>query len=583
MPRRKSSDITKAKADYDEDEDIANEIPLRRMEQQSASASTSRYVPVTPQRQSRASTTTTPQGPVRYRVTPGKRRAMQKSSSADDDNGQGGREEMQTETIGVQRRSSQDTLPRPPSFAESQLQTIIRRQRKRRIVSPQLERIEAGQVHFAGYGGAGVAPSEMASSGDGMPTIAGPYVKVGRNRSGPARAGPLNSYEFAGWGSMSMLEISEQEVGTARRQIAERPSTGSGAALLGQFRAMAIAGNAVTGSIFYALPSVFAVSGVFAPVCLLLAALLMTPTLLVIHSLASSLPGTNAYSYMLNLGGRPLALVAGAVTILDAVSTGAVSSTTAASYVSVEAQQVPAPVWAVIFLATLTAICLLGLRESSSVALGMFTLHIAAIIALMVAAIVTWVKEGPGILAANWHDAMQVATSAAHLGGKGVARSLFDGTVLAFVGLTGFETTVAYASSVKRRSFPLALRNIWLVVALLEAPMALLVLALLPFDSILSANNVLASLASAAAGRGLQVFIIIDAAIVLCGGIITGAISCCAVLMSMSDDGTLPRRLGWLLDKTQAPAFCLGSYLCLCLLVCATSRFSQLMLSSICE
>lgn len=483
------------------------------------------------------------------------------------------------------------TSLRPPSFAESQFQTIIRRQRKRRVASPALERLETGQVRSKRSETAprlnGTSTSRQqedechANLGESSYDHKGALLKVGSNRGDPTRAGPLNSYRFAGWGTMSMLEITSEHFDQARQRVAgRRPRT-----LLGQWKAAAIAGNAVTGSIFYALPSVFAASGVWAPVALLLAALLMTPVLIVVDSLASGLSGSNAgsYSYLINVTGRTLALVAGAVTILDAISTGAVSASTAASYVAAETPSISGTVYTILFLVGLTAVCLLGLRDSSTIALSMFTLHVSSIIALGIAACVGWGRSGSSILIENWNNALYSADSAAHLGGKGIARAIFDGTVVAFVGLTGFETTVAYAGAVKPGAFRKALRNIWVIVALLEAPIALLVLAQLPFTEVLSANNVLALLAAVSGGRGLELFVIIDAAIVLCGGILTGAISCSGVLMAMSDDGTLPSVLAWIIPKTGAPAWCLAVYLGLCVLMCATASFSQLTVSSICK
>ncbi|KAG6833271.1 hypothetical protein H0H87_009446 [Tephrocybe sp. NHM501043] len=67
-----------------------------------------------------------------------------------------------------------------------------------------------------------------------------------------------NEFEFAGWGSMTRLNLSEDDrkAGETRLQEIRRQS------VLGQFTASALAGNAVLGSVFYALPAVVAVSTV---------------------------------------------------------------------------------------------------------------------------------------------------------------------------------------------------------------------------------------------------------------------------------------------------------------------------------
>ncbi|PWN22664.1 hypothetical protein BCV69DRAFT_93664 [Microstroma glucosiphilum] len=494
----------------------------------------------------------------------------------------------------------QHRLPRPPSFAESQFQTIIRRQRKRRILSAAhegREDVSGGALPTKGDAGAstGIKPDvfgrpssssrvdadnrfEQTDMEDSYGSSSGLHLKVGRNRSGPNRAGPLNSYEFAGWGEMSMLEVTPGEMAAARRRVEDRVVKPS--SLLGQFRATAIAGNAVTGSIFYALPSIFAVAGIWTPVCLVLAALLIIPVLVIMHGLASALKSANAgsYSYLINVSSRMIALIGGSITILDAISTGAVSSATAASYVSEEAPRLSMPIFTILFLLILTAICLLGMKDSSTIALSMFTLHTLSIAALIVAGVVSWTRTGNAVIRENWSIA---AGGAELLGGKSTARALFDGTVVAFVGLTGFETTVAYAGDLKPGAFFLALRNIWVTVTLLSAPSALLILATIPFPQILGANNVLALLASSAGGRALQLVIVIDASVVLCGGVLTGAISCTGVLLAMAKDGTLPGKLGWAIKRTGAPLWCLTTYLLLCVAMVATASFSQITVASI--
>lgn len=487
---------------------------------------------------------------------------------------------------------------RPPSFAESQFHTIIRRQRKRGEFTPLQERMEMGLLGSTSGVQASVVDQEprrqtTTRRNDSTRSESdmqnhdldhkGSFLNIDRNRSEPSRPAPFNSYPFAGWGSMSMLQISSSELDEAQKAVSAAVVKES--SLLGQFRAAAIAGNAVTGSIFYALPSVFAVGGVWAPLCFALAALLILPVIAVINMLTSSLKSANAgaYSYFVNVAGRTLALTAGAITLLDAVSAGAVSCTTAATYVSAEAPKVSMQGFSIVFAVVLTAICLSGLKDSASLALTMLSLHNITILVLLIAGAVSWARVGNDVLKTNWREAVSIPGAAANLDGKSIARSIFDGTVVAFVGLTGFEMAVSYAGSVRPGAFPKALRNVWVLVALLEAPTALLVTAILPFDQIIQANNILASTAFGIAGRGLQLFVVTDASIVLCGGILTGALSSTGTLLTLARDGTLPPQLAWCIQKTGAPALCFGTFLVLCIAMCGTSGFSQLTVSSVCE
>jgi hypothetical protein len=92
-----------------------------------------------------------------------------------------------------------------------------------------------------------------------------------RQRSRPPEGGGLkldaspsrflnltNDFEFAGWGSSTHLQLGREEctIGEDKLQCIRQQS------VLGQFTASALAGNAVLGSVFYALPAVVAVSSV---------------------------------------------------------------------------------------------------------------------------------------------------------------------------------------------------------------------------------------------------------------------------------------------------------------------------------
>lgn len=107
---------------------------------------------------------------------------------------------------------------RPPSFRDSQFDIILRRQR--------------------------IRPRE----GGGLKLTALPSRFINLT----------NDFEFAGWGAFMhiTLDKEDQKIGGEHLQEIRRQS------ILGQFTASALAGNAVLGSVFYALPAVVAVSSV---------------------------------------------------------------------------------------------------------------------------------------------------------------------------------------------------------------------------------------------------------------------------------------------------------------------------------
>jgi hypothetical protein len=109
----------------------------------------------------------------------------------------------------------QDILP--PSFESAQYDVVLRRQRKRP---------EGGGVKLT--------------------TIPSRFLHLS------------NDFEFAGWGTITRVELSKSEIEDAELSIKKKQRLRN----LGQFTASSLAGNAVLGSVFYALPAVVGVSTV---------------------------------------------------------------------------------------------------------------------------------------------------------------------------------------------------------------------------------------------------------------------------------------------------------------------------------
>ena len=115
--------------------------------------------------------------------------------------------------------NEQNALEQLPSFTDSQFAIILRRQRLRPADNSGLKNSNAYPSRFLNLS---------------------------------------NSFEFAGWGSVTRLKLrtDDHDAGVARIESMKKSQ------VLGQFTASALAGNAVLGSVFYALPAVVAVGGI---------------------------------------------------------------------------------------------------------------------------------------------------------------------------------------------------------------------------------------------------------------------------------------------------------------------------------
>ncbi|KAI0083586.1 amino acid permease-domain-containing protein [Irpex rosettiformis] len=399
----------------------------------------------------------------------------------------------------------------PPSFESAQFDVILRRQRQR----PQ---------------GGGVLKST---------TI-------------PSRFFHLpNTFEFSGWGTMSRIELHEPELSDGLKDIQDTRRI-----TLGQFSASAIAGNSILGGVFYTLPAVVGVAGVLSPISLLVSTMIIWFWRPIMEELASALPISGApYTYLLNVGSKNLALMGAALLLLDYSATAVVSAATAISYLAGEVK-LPFPVIAgtLLILVIFAVVSLSGLKESARIALVVLTMHLMTMIALFVASAVAWGRQGNSQISHNWHEGMQT------LSVNDIARQIFNGICIGILGLTGFECIPSYASNIKHGCYPKVLRNLHYPAIVVDVVAMLLVLALVPLNTVLSGGNVLSILAETAAGRWLRIITVVDAVIVLCGGVLNGILSACELFERLARDRLLPQLFRRRIPITRAPAYSIFAF-----------------------
>ncbi|CAE7052581.1 unnamed protein product [Rhizoctonia solani] len=420
---------------------------------------------------------------------------------------------------GIQENESGVYNQPPPSFAQSEFETIIRRQR-------------VGGHH------------KLVPTPSRFPRVA-------------------NEWEFSGWGKVLYIEITDEQLKEGDQRMSEPEIQ------MGQFRSSSISGNGVVGSIFYAFPAVAAVASIFSPLSLLIACLILTiyrPILLELGS-AIRLNGAN-YIYLLQCSGKMLGSVGAAATLLDAVATSVVSAATAGAYLQGEISTGTMREWTIglFLLIGISLIALVSLRESSAFTLSITIIHLSIMTALMVGAAVAWARAGMGILRDNW-DLRPTS-------GTGIAHSIFNGVCIGFLGVTGFECTPAYIRNIKPNSYGPTLRNLLIMALFLNAPLMLFVYALLPNETILGGANVLSVLAETAIGRPMRIVVVVDCLLVLSGGVFAGLVTGCRLIESLAYERVLPQIFLRHLPITGTAYMPVLSFFVLCLVVYASSAFS---------
>jgi amino acid transporter len=191
----------------------------------------------------------------------------------------------------------------------------------------------------------------------------------------------------------------------------------------------------------------------------------------------------------------------------------------------------------------------------------------------MIVSAIAWAHTGSDVLRANWAE----RPASWHA----ILRDIFYGVCIGFLGVSGFETTPSYIELVSLDKYPSVIRNLICAVTLLNGPLILLVYAHIPSLEIKTGTNILSRLADKVAGRWLRTLLVVDAMLVLCGGIVTGLFTACGLLKRLAEDGVLPnfflRQVPITKELLIAPIF----FLLACIAMYASSGFNLTILSSI--
>jgi amino acid transporter len=304
---------------------------------------------------------------------------------------------------------------------------------------------------------------------------------------------------------------------------------------LGQWRATAIAGNDITSSCLYVAGIATMAGGKFAPISLLIVALVLYLFRGVYTEVGSALPmNGGSYTCLLNTTTKLIGSVAACLTMLSYTATAVVSAQSAMSYFSYGLYDGFSVYWGTIIILGIFALLnLMGLSESANVALLIFILHIFTLTLLCATAFGYMVQDW-SVLVDNWSTPPI----------NNVASDIYFGYCSGLLGVTGFETSANYIEEQKDGVFPKTLRNMWIAVAIFNPLLGLLSLGLVPIPQIVqNSNYVLAEVGGIAGGQWLNIFVSVDATLVLCGSVLTSYVGIIGLVRRMTLDRCLPQFL----------------------------------------
>ncbi len=324
---------------------------------------------------------------------------------------------------------------------------------------------------------------------------------------------------------------------------------------LNQLEATAICGNDISSSCLYVSALAIFYAGQYAWISLLMVAGVLFLFRKIYGEVVGALPlNGGAYNALLNTTKKSTASVAAALTVLSYMATAVLSASEAVKYAHSIWDVIPVFPVTIGLLLLFMGLVILGIGESSKVAVAIFLFHLFSLTLLCGFCLYYFFNNGFETLIANFK--MPV--------GGSITMALFFGFSAAMLGISGFESSANYVEEQQPGVFPKTLRNMWIVVSIFNPLIAFLALGLLPQEIVNNNQDALLSfLGETSGGHWLAFLIGIDAALVLSGAVLTSYVGVGGLMERMALDRVLP---SFLLkrNKKKSPYFIFILFFALC-------------------
>lgn len=241
----------------------------------------------------------------------------------------------------------------------------------------------------------------------------------------------------------------------------------------------------------------------------------------------SALPlNGGAYTVLLNTTNKRVAAAAATLTIISSLATAVISATEAMHYLhSILKQISPVPA-AIGLLGFFAVLSIIGIAESSKLAIGIFILHLSSLSLLVLSCLIAlFSTDLSGALAALLASASQISP----------VKGIFFGFCAGMLGISGFESSANFIEEQKPGVFAKTLRNMWAAVTIFNPLICVMALLILGVSSAkVHENSLLSELASQSGGPWLRRLIGIDAVLVLSGAVLTSYVGVTGLVRRMT-------------------------------------------------
>lgn len=304
---------------------------------------------------------------------------------------------------------------------------------------------------------------------------------------------------------------------------------------LNQLEATAICGNDISSSCLYVSALAIVYAGQYAWISLLMVAGVLFLFRKIYGEVVGALPlNGGAYNALLNTTKKSTAAFAAALTVLSYMATAVISATEAVHYAHSVWHIIPIIPVTIGVLAIFMGLVILGIGESSKVAITIFLFHLLSLTLLSGYCLYYFFTQGFETLFENFRMPLEGS----------IGTALFFGFSAAMLGISGFESSANYVEEQKKGVFPKTLRNMWIVVSIFNPLLAFLALSIVPMSTIDQNQEALLSfLGNISGGNWLSIMISIDAALVLSGAVLTSYVGVGGLMERMALDRILPKPL----------------------------------------
>lgn len=304
---------------------------------------------------------------------------------------------------------------------------------------------------------------------------------------------------------------------------------------LNQLEATAICGNDISSSCLYVSALAIFYAGQYAWISLLIVAGILFLFRKIYGEVVGALPlNGGAYNALLNTTKKSTASLAAALTVLSYMATAVISASEAVKYAESIWSAIPILPVTIALLLVFMGLVILGIGESSKVAIAIFLFHLVSLTLLCGFCLYYFFTHDFDVLINNFN--MPVNGS--------IVMALFFGFSAAMLGISGFESSANFVEEQKDGVFPKTLRNMWIVVSIFNPLIAFLALALIPMEVVNSNQEALLSfLGNISGGHWLSFLVGLDAALVLSGAVLTSFVGVGGLMERMALDRILPNYL----------------------------------------